>query len=86
MLGFKPLLAMGNSERAVFEHSDEALAAWPEVGSRAMQRLIVGGSDVFREGWLVVQEGNYRYCVSGDGGLTVKMVLREYLACHVAWE
>ena len=51
-----------------------------------MQRLLVVGSDVFSEGWLVVQENNYRFQVSQEDGLTVKIVIREYLGCHIVWE
>ena len=86
-LNFRPLVTMQDREREAFERSEErVLAGWPEVGSRAMQRLLIVGSDVFREGWLVVQDGNYRFRVSEEDGLTVKIVLREYLACHVVWE
>ncbi len=86
-ISFKPMMTMQNGEREAFEGSDhESLAGVPEVGSRAMQRLLVVGSDVFREGWLVVQDGNYRFRVSEEEGLTVKIVLREYLACHVVWQ
>jgi hypothetical protein len=86
-VSFKPLLAMRDTERQAFERSGEGgLAGWPEVGSRAMQRLLVVGSDAYSEGWLVVQEGNYRFRVSEEDGLTVKIVLREYLACQVAWD
>lgn len=85
-VGFTPLLAMRDTEREAFERSGEGgLGGWPEVGSRAMQRLLVVGSDVYSEGWFVVQEGNYRFLVSQENGLTVKFVLREYLACRVVW-
>jgi hypothetical protein len=78
---------MDETERQAFEGSDKTgLAAWPEVGSRAMQRLLVVGSDVYSEGWLVIQEGNYRFHVSQEDGLTVNIVLREYLGCHIVWE
>ena len=81
---------MDETERRAFEGSDNAgLAAWPEVGSRAMQRLLVVGSDVVivSQGWLVVQEGNYRFQVSQEeDGLTVNIVLREYLGCHIVWD
>ena len=83
---FRPLETMNETDRRAFEGSDELAAAWPEVGSRAMQRLLVVGTDVFSEGWLVVQESNYRFKVGQDDGLNVKIVLRDYLACHVAWE
>lgn len=48
-----------------------------------MQRLLVAGTDTFTEGWLAVQEGNYRFHTSQANGLTVKIVLREYLGCEV---
>ena len=84
---FKPLISMQEPEREVFEGSSDAgMASWPEVGTRAMGRLLVVGSRVFDEGWIVVQEGNYRFRVSQEDGLTVKIVLREYLACRVVWE
>jgi hypothetical protein len=83
----RPLCVMSETERSAFESvQEEGLAGWPEVGSRAMQRLIVAGADVFSEGWIVVQDGNYRFHVSEEGGLAVKIVLREYLACQVIWE
>ena len=86
-LDFRPLCTMNESERAVFERSEEGgLAGWPEVGSRAMQRLLVVDADVFSEGWITVQDGNYRFHVSDENGMAVKIVLREYLACQVVWE
>lgn len=86
---FRPLLTLNTEERSRFEESDdgaeEILAGWPEVGSRAMQRLLVVGPQVFQEKWIEVQQGNYRFRVTEDDGLTVKIVLREYLACQVVW-
>jgi hypothetical protein len=77
---------MSAAEREGFEgHHDSPVAIWPEVGTRGMQRLLVVGADVFSEGWLVVQPGNYRFRVDADEGLRVRVVLREYLACDVAW-
>jgi hypothetical protein len=86
-IDFKPLTVMTVGERETFESASAALVApWPEVGSRAMQRLLVVGSEVYSEGWVVVQDGNYRFRVSQENGLTVQMVLREYLACRVVWD
>jgi hypothetical protein len=86
-LVFCPLETMSGPERDSFEgRDDNVVAVWPEVGTRAMQRLLVAGGDVFSEGWLVVQEGNYRFRVDTDDGVRVRMVLREYLASDVAWE
>lgn len=76
---------MDKAARDAFEASEDVVDVWPEVGTRAGQRLLVVGTDVFSEGWLVVQDGNYRYKVSQEDGLSVRIVLREYLACHVAW-
>ncbi len=84
-LEVKPLLLMTDDERVVFERGDDAFVIWPEVGSRAMQRLIVAGTDAIVEGWLVVQEGNYRFRTSQANGLIVKIVLREYLGCEIVW-
>jgi hypothetical protein len=86
---FIPLLTLGVEELNRFEEFDDGaeamLAAWPEVGSGALQRLLVVGPEVIREKWIEVQEGNYRFRVTEDDGLTVKIVLREYLACQVVW-
>jgi hypothetical protein len=85
---FRPLCTMSASEVEDFEGELDAgpVAVSPEVGSRAMQRLLVAGPEVFEEGWLVVQDGRYRYRTSQYAGLRVRMVLREYLACEVTWE
>jgi hypothetical protein len=86
-IDFKPLRRMSDEAREAFEgHSATLVAPWPEVGSRAMQRLLVLGSEVYTEGWVVVQESNYRFRTSQEGGLRIQMVLREYLACQVCWE
>jgi hypothetical protein len=78
---------MAAREREVFENVvTEVLARWPEVGSRAMQRLLIGGSEAYEEGWFSVQDGNYRFRVSQEKGVAVQIVLREYLACHVIWD
>jgi len=78
---------MSESERAAFERTEDGdLAGFPEVGSRAMQRLLVVDPGVFSEGWITVQDGNYRFNVSDENGMAVKIVLREYLACQIVWE
>jgi hypothetical protein len=85
-LNFRPLLTLTDAERDEFEASSgELLQAWPEVGSRSLQRTLVVGSVGYEPGWIDVQDGNYRYRVSQDGGPTVSIVLREYLACQVHW-
>ena len=76
---------MTEDEREAFERDDDAFGIWPEVGSRALQRVLVAGTDAFAGGWVTVQEGNYRFRTSQGNGLTVKIVLREYLGCEIVW-
>lgn len=80
---------MDDEEHESFEHGedDASLAIWPEVGSRAMQRILVTGiSGMIEDEWLYVQAGRYRYQVSWVGQAKVKIVIRGYLACEVTWE
>ena len=82
-LAFLPMGLMDDQLKYDFEtlHGNEL---WPEVGSRAMQRLLISGQSAFSP-WLIVQEGNYRYSAFEDGDLVVRGVLREYLAYEVRW-
>jgi hypothetical protein len=87
---FKPLFLMTESERNAFEDDGPRDLAseplWPEVGSRAMQRIMVVGNMLLDEGWLVVQEGRYRFLpLYGTAGVGARIVIREYLACEVIW-
>jgi hypothetical protein len=59
------------------------LAAWPEVGSRMMTRVMTGQD--LSDGWVIVQQGVYRYAIVQEGVMFVKMVLFEYLAAQVFW-
>jgi hypothetical protein len=81
---FAPLSVLGDAEREVFENPDSA-GVWPEVGSRAMQRLVVYDA-VYDEGWVEVQEGVYRYHLDWSEGVVVRIVLSEYLAAFVRWD
>jgi len=57
----------------------------PEVGSRALRRLADDGT-AGASGWIVVQEGRYRYLAAAmRDGVLVRSVLSEYLACEVVW-
>jgi hypothetical protein len=92
----RPFATMSREEIDEFEETPDTeevqIGSWPDVGSRMMSRLLIvqGGDDpagVFEEGgWLMVQEGRYRYRVDWDGGTRIRMVIGEYLACDVAWE
>ncbi|GHH09722.1 hypothetical protein GCM10008023_06750 [Sphingomonas glacialis] len=81
-----PITLMNEMDYEAFERDDYQLSVWPEVGSRAMNRLLLVGDDAFVEGWLIVQDNNYRYRTSQDGGLRIRLLIREYLACDVLWD
>ena len=52
-----------------------------------MQRLIVAPDcGIVASGWVVVQEGAYRYLAAAGGPVTIRIVIGEYLACEVVWE
>jgi hypothetical protein len=92
-----PLLAMSPEQREDFD-APHATRMFGEVGSRGMQRMLVtqitlalptgerSDLQLIINDWIEVQEGRYRYLAIDDaGGLRVKMVLSEYLACEVIW-
>jgi hypothetical protein len=83
-----PLTAMPQSDRDDFENAGSGeLSGWPEIGTRAFMRAC--GAEPFsdqRGPWIVVQPGRYRYSVDENGGVLVRIVLAEYLACVVNWE
>lgn len=78
-----PLGLLAEAQRTAFE-TPPATNVFPEVGSRAMQRL-------FRQpdwgtSWIEAQADRYRYLVAvGSPGLVVRLVLSEYLAAEVTW-
>jgi len=86
---FAPLPALSEEEQAAFEKMTSGkLDLWPEIGSRAFLRACGKSPDRFAQSgdWVVVQPGRYRYAVVETGGVLVKVVLSEYLACAVSWE
>jgi hypothetical protein len=85
-----PLPLLSEDARAHFEGVPRCreLTQWPEVGSRAFQRLaysVTAGFE-FDGGWVEVQPGRYRYLTFADGGVTIRMVISEYLACEIVWD
>lgn len=80
-----PLVSMTPERRSDFENigASGGVAGWAEVGSRMMTRQITG-QDMDGD-WVVVQPGVYRYAVFQEGTMTVRSVLREYLATEVFW-
>ena len=83
-VGFSPILVMSDEQKAHFGSEPESML-WAEVGSRMMQRMVNG--DLQPGGWVEVQPGTYRYAVYQLGNQTlIRMLLRDYLACEVAWD
>lgn len=84
-IGCVPLTLMNDEQREQFENPPEA-PFWPEVGSRAMQRL-AGVGDPLDGSWLVVQKDRYRFFAGTTGDTVfVRIVLSEYLGAEVVWE
>jgi hypothetical protein len=81
-VGFVPLMCMDADEHIEFE-TVESGSLWPEVGSRMMTRMLTGQN--LSDGWVVVQDGIYRYAVIQQDGLLVRSVIFEYLATEVYW-
>jgi hypothetical protein len=77
-----PLQCLTIEQRADFENIESG-AAWPEVGSRMMTRMLTGQD--LSEAWVIVQDGVYRYAVAQAGTMLVRCVLFEYLAAEVSW-
>jgi hypothetical protein len=83
-----PLVLMTPAQREEFERAGSGeVRGWPEVGSRAFLRECGAPPYEDQDGpWVCVQENRYRYMVDQHGGVLVRMVLAEYLACEVEWE
>lgn len=81
-----PLPLMPDAERDGFERPARLpdASGWPEVGSRALQRLVEQPDEDYP--WSVVQDGTYRYQASTGGGVCIRMVISEYLGCQVQWD
>lgn len=80
---FGPLALLDDKQTSVFENVAWPNGLWPEVGSRMMTRFITGAD--LDEGWVIVQEGVYRYAVIQPRTI-VRIVMREYLAAEIVWD
>ena len=89
-VSFASLQILSDDQRAAFEKvaGDNYIDLWPEIGSRAFLRAFGKPPDriPLSGGWVVVQPDRYRYTVVETGGVLVRMVLSEYLACEVVWK
>jgi hypothetical protein len=80
------LPTMTDEEFHNFETQPDTERFFPEMGSRAMQRLFLGDEN-FIDGWVIVQEGRYRYMTAQTRSIStlVRGVIGEYLAYEVVW-
>lgn len=89
-VGFVPLQILSDDQRSAFEQiaGDDEIGLWPEIGSRAFLRAFGKSPDrlPLSGGWAVVQTDRYRYAVVEAGGVLVRIVLSEYLACEIVWD
>lgn len=81
-IGSVPLECLTREQIMDFENVDNG-SAWPEVGSRMMTRVMTGQD--LEDGWVIVQDGVYRYAIARAEGILVRTVLFEYLATEVYW-
>ena len=79
-VGIHPLEMLSQDDLSGFLAIDHG-AGWPEVGSRMMTR-VVSGQDM-EDGWIVVQDGIYRFAAVENDGFLVRIIIQEYLAAEV---
>lgn len=92
-----PLASMSDEMRQSFDAA-HVQQMFGEVGSRGLQRMQAvqmvlqsekgegAQSGFLLNDWVDVQDGYYRYLTIDDvGGLVIRIVVAEYLACEVAW-
>lgn len=77
---FGTIEMLSDESREIFEALPYADMA-PEVGSRAMQNILMS-RDFIGMPWVVVQENRYRYLTFNEG---VRMVFSEYVWCEIIW-
>ncbi len=82
---FEPLHLLTTEARHHFE-TPPSVVLWPEVGSRAMQRILIADNMAFGPGWIDVQPGQYRYLTVTGKAILIRFVVGEYLACEVIWD
>lgn len=84
-VGFFPLTRFSPDQRDAFERV-ELGPLLPEVGSRMLSRVVLGLAPL-KNGWVEVQPDVYRYAVMQDcDGVTVRALMRNYLATEVVWQ
>jgi len=82
-VAFIPFPSMTPEIREYFETPPQS-SLWPEVGSRAMQRLVTSSSGETH--WIIAQPGRYRYFTLIGERVLVRVVINEYLGCEITWD
>lgn len=82
---FFVLPSLSSDERNLFEAVYE-LTKYPEVGSRASNRICLTPNNICFLNWNIIQDIRYRYYVNYDNCYRVKIVINEYLACEFEFE
>ena len=82
-VAFFAVTRLSPDQRDAFEYIDEG-PLLPEVNSRMLQRVL--GIEPLKGGWVEVQPEVYRYAVMQNmDEVTVRTLIREYLATEVVW-
>lgn len=82
--GYKALPLMSQNEIDLFL-KDTKVHKLFEVGSRAMQKILIDTYNNVYSHWETVQPNNYSYCVTTNP-LSVRIIIWDYLAVEVIWE
>ncbi len=84
-IAFVPIETLTQEEQDSFFASYE-MQKMPEIGSRAMQNLIISEEGIPYNKWINVQDGIYQYSVlTTNINLQVRILIWNYLACEVVW-
>ena len=82
--GRAPFIELNEEQRRDFEEPPR-VSLFPELGSRAFQRIL-DDDGLHAADWITVQPGRYRYLATAGDAITVRVVLSEYLACEAIWD
>lgn len=82
----KPIITMSKEDIDSFFSAREQ-TFFPEVGSRALQKVLTTNESNAYSYWINVQTNNYSYSVSHElAGLTVRIIIWEYMASEIIWQ
>jgi hypothetical protein len=83
---FKPMHLMSDIETEDF-FSEKEHDFLPEVGSRALQRIVLNANNAPISSWITVQENVYEYSFSHQRShISVKILIYNYLAIEAIWD